>query len=749
MKLTKILTACTAALFLVGCSDKNEPNLPEPTPGADVLFGAALEEVQQTRTIYGEETNNQFPILWLNGDQVKVMSPECSIKEGTYAVSLGTSSTGEEAGTLVKQGDAGVQWGETATANFFSVYPAGHVTSMNPANRSMQCHFIHTQNDYIHNTGNGYTALADMNASFMSAATYDSPNGSSVNLRYKPISTALRFTLTGPTGDNNDNVIISHVRITAANNKAIAGNFTLTFPETEGDPIITVPATADNRNTYNYVDVFSSYEGNEGGGFLTLGRNESIELNAFILLNSNTDITSGWTIEVVLSNGVTFKKTLGGTATAGHNLTLVPGQIHRLPDLPALNIPADQQDYDPSNWMVNIPRNTYLSEISIPGTWNSMNPDFQNVTSLTSQYAEGVRAFHLDTRWKSSNQYISLVGTTCNANSLTGLGVCDGASGLSVRNNDGRMLERAATDFSTALTTITNEVKDDEYMVVMCTFAQDSYVNPNQTWMQAVSEACASNAKVYDARNLTQNTTVGEVLGSVIVIVNCESAVKDLTLPANSKCLFTYTPLTLTSSMFGSTATYQDDVLSYSSKTSSGITLYNTQAQVTSQTTGDESTLNGGYDSANRGYAPSLAQRKDIGDKILKWSLENYRIDNNYAHNHWLYLGLGGYQVRNGGDAAVSGTYTTVGNSMINWLSGKLSQMSSTPGSGQTKYYPVGIVLMNFASDNTTFVDNILQLNNKFQKEYDKTKPAWPTTQLTRDEYNSTLDADNAWTVNQ
>ena len=61
------------------------------------------------------------------------------------------------------------------------------------------------------------------------------------------------------------------------------------------------------------------------------------------------------------------------------NLILKPGMMHRLADLPPI---ALRGEWDVATWMRYIPRNVYLSEISIPGSWESLNPDFQgkNVT---------------------------------------------------------------------------------------------------------------------------------------------------------------------------------------------------------------------------------------------------------------------------------------------------------------------------------------------------------------------------------
>lgn len=740
-------------MLLWSCSDKEPVDPIQPTPGAEVQFGAALDEAPTSRTIYGDEANNQFPILWLNGDQVKVMSPGCAVDQALYSVSLSNTTTDAEAGELKKVGDAGIQWGTDPAANFFSVYPAEHVTEMTPSTRTVKCHLIHNQNDYIHNDNGTYTALADMNAGFLYAATYSAENGKPVNLNYKPISTALRFTLRGPSSNNSDAAIISYIRITAPENQVIAGDFTLTFPDASGEPTITIPTSVDNSSAYNYITVFTSYEGNTGGGYLTLGHDQSMELNAFLLLDKEVTIDANWTIEVILSDGTVFKKALGGTTAVGQSATLVPGKIHRLPELPTLDIP--EENYDPSNWMVNIPRNTYLSEISIPGSWNSMNSDFQSETDLVAQYNAGVRAFHLDCRWKDINTLGIAAGS---ASSVSGSG-WDTAGGKNITNGQ---------SFQEALNTIVNRVQPDEYLVVLCTFAQNSAVPTGKTWENAVSDACnnvtvtTGSGTIADATKISSTTTVGEVLNKVIVIVNTEGSIPSI---SGSKCFFVNAPLSLKQSMFG-TGVYGHDLLHYGNE-AADITFYTSQCQIQYEQHGFQEYYGSqGNDNSSRGYLPTAKQRLDQLNAIMSWSQNNYADKDNYTTTNWIYLGLGGYKGAyaslNADRAhAVSGSYTEIASTYNNWIYGKITNMSGTPTGNQTNYYPVGIVLMNFVTNSTygtPVVNNILQLNNKYQKAYDKNKPAWPKGDGTKpaDAPVTPVDTDhasgynvdtNTWTV--
>ena len=380
-------------LALVACNQENMPERPTPTPGAEVKFGVSLNKNDVTRTIYGDENNNAFPIYWVQDDKVLVTSPQCLNGRNTaqYKVSVATA-TQNYATSLNKTGAVGVQWGQDDTADFYSVYPAdkasviGTIFSLTMPN---------VQRDVLEQDGDKDVAYADMNACFMGAVRKEVANGSDVNLTYTPLSTAIRFTLRGPSagvGQTSSEVIISKVVLKA--DQPIAGDFTVDMSTPE-------PTVKLGSKTYNEITLYTYYA--SASGHLTLGLNDAVELNAFVIPHENLAVNPNWKLEVTTAEGAVYTTPLGGTGDG----KLKPGKIHRFKGkLPSL--PAPTTDWDPSNWMINVPRNVYLSEISIPGSWNSLNKDFQNVNISTEetckeaidvQYNAGVRAFHIDTRW--------------------------------------------------------------------------------------------------------------------------------------------------------------------------------------------------------------------------------------------------------------------------------------------------------------------------------------------------------------
>ena len=231
-----------------------------------------------------------------------------------------------------------------------------------------------------------------------------------------------------------------------------------------------------------------------------------------------------------------------------------------------------------------------------------------------------------------------------------------------------------------------------------CTIAQDSYDynRENGGWKKEVSDICANNSNVLDASTITPETVVKDVLGKVIVIVNTNNEFQ----LKGSKCLFMDMGITLNQDEY-TKSDYYEKPLNRGNGDWSDITMHATHAQITMPSTG------GVY--GDRGYAPTLSERESKSENILNWSKTNYSDKDNYGHDAWIYMGLGGY-VQDGSEQ-----YTTVTNYFNNYLNGKFTDMETNG------YYPIGIVLMNDAiSDATSATANeILMLNNKYRKAYD------------------------------
>lgn len=707
-KIYNYILLSVLAIASAGCiNEELTPDQPSAEAGDEVKFGLSLGD-PKTRTVYGEETDhNTFPIYWIDGDKVQVFSPQCleGRRGAEYKVILPSGVANPNyAEDLAKTGEYGVQWGNNETADFYSLYPSGNYTLSSDGTKAENITIGYTQNINV----NGTTVKSDMEDCLMYAKTAGVPKGQIVNLHYDPISTVIMLTLkvaANETGTDADSFTIQTISLIADTD--IAGTFNLnisdgTFGEfTTGKSSKTITTQIVNTAT---------------GGYHTLGNNESVSIPLFLAPADYSSVEK-WKVQVV-ANGNTYTKTLN------IKKALEPGQIHKI-TLPELK-PATTE-WDVSKWMTYIPRNVYLSEVSIPGTWNSLNVDCQSETTIKKQYALGVRAFHLDTRWRSDNDPI--VGSTFTGISkpqITELSVATGGSNKTNSYEGGNLMKKSATStFAEHLKSITDEVKPDEYMVVFCTFAQNSYNGDRcpSTWFEAVSNACASNEKVYDASSISANTLVGDVLNKVIVIVNLESSVSNNTLPANSKCLFTYVPMQLPENYYSET-TNHIDALYNGKQTQTGISMYTSHAQIS--TTGTSSVNCG-----DRGYSHPLTNRDALVTSFWDWSKNNTGLPN-YSHDKWIYLGLGGY-ILTSSSGSGSG-YNTIENRYASMIYNRIDEM----GSNNIPFYPLGIILMNnkHGSDYTDSNGNdlkysfddvckeVLMLNNKYRMQYDSSKPS-------------------------
>lgn len=699
MKTKKYFIISALALLACSCQDEEQGGV-QPTPGQDVQFGASLEQ-SATRTIYGDEANNAFPINWVNGDEVVVFSPDCASNGGVgkaiYKVNVGEENSGKQnyANSLDKTGEIGVRWGNNTTGSFYSVYPASSLYSEVSSDCKTLTLTMPAQQDntFERTADGGIKAYPDMRACFMYAYTQNVPSGETVNLKYKPISTAVRFKLQGPLNNDNGPVTINYVRLYAPTGTNINGTYE--FKDVTDTSIgIPEPKRGLNYVTMNVADNDDAY--------LTLSAGESVELNAFLLTGHEITINEKWYFEVTISDGTVFQKHIVTEGGENENLTLKPGMIHKLPDLPPLTASGS---WDVSNWMRNIQRNVYLSEISIPGSWYSLDQDYQSdIRTVEGQYNIGVRAFHFDTRWIAERSW-NIIGYTYTPTALGVAGTADNYTpdeGRYLRSDDNPMT------FETALGQVVNNVKSDEYMVVMCTFAQGSAQYGD--WRKEISDACDKYLdKIVEASSLNENTVVGDVLGKVIVIVNTYTEGE----VANSKCMFFNMSLLLDENDFKNNPYYEKPLYWYNI-TESGITMYGTHAQAT-----NDFSSQGSYDSDRQSYVPTLDERKTKLQNILTWSQNNH-AKGNAVHNNWIYMGLGGYAIpRSILDSDDYGAVSTGANGLNTWLGAKVEEMYDNKA-----YYPVGIVLMNFVGSSNTskdlsLVQRILEMNNMYRKAYD------------------------------
>ena len=371
-KIHNYIMLLAVALAFAGCADDEiVNNRVQAQTGDDVQFGLSLERL--SRTVYGDEVtgtdeNNQvtksFPIYWVDGDKVSIFSPHCleGRQDAEYKVVLPDAGNAYYAKDLVKTSANGVQWGDAETATFYSLYPSGLYDLSDDRTVAKGIFINYNQNILV----DGTNIKSDMEDCLMYAQT-TANKGDVVYLQYNPITTVFMLTLNADAADANaaENFVIQSVSIKSADKSAdektyIAGSFGINV----GDG--TFAEWGDNKDNI----VTATIKDKATGGYFTLQKGNSIQIPLFMAPVSGLN-TNGWKIEVkTLVDGVpqTFIKTLDSR-------NVQAGKIHKV-ILPKLSIKKEEvKEWDPATCMVNIPRNVYLSEVSIPGTWNSLNSD--------------------------------------------------------------------------------------------------------------------------------------------------------------------------------------------------------------------------------------------------------------------------------------------------------------------------------------------------------------------------------------
>ena len=255
----KYIMLAAFSLAIVGCiNEELTPDVPSAESGDEVQFGLSLGD-PRTKTIYGVEVGNAFPIYWVNGDKVQIFSPQCleGRRSAEYEVTVPADSQQNYADELTRTGGAGVQWSEWGdnegeVYQFYSLYPSGSYTLSNDGTKAENIVINYNQNIIV----NGDDVKSDMEDCLMYAKVEKVERGSVVNLQYDPISTVIYVTLkvaagTGAVEDTQ--FTIQSISLQADTD--IAGTFNLnvstgTFVEfAQGKSSSTVLAQITNPST--------------------------------------------------------------------------------------------------------------------------------------------------------------------------------------------------------------------------------------------------------------------------------------------------------------------------------------------------------------------------------------------------------------------------------------------------------------------------------------------------------------------
>lgn len=426
--------------LLNSCTDKFDENrVQNPVQvGDEILFGSSISgdgSAVESRTVYGDRTDTGIPVYWKeNGDEIAIFCPQASQpadKLVTYLVKPqmddnGKPTNGSASVTAkVDPGEAGLQWGNAPTHRFYAFYPAksvkgtendGKIKSNIPVEQN-----VTEWRDSVLNGVKTHFGLPNMDLAYMyacdSVITAEMDRNDPIELKFHNLLTVLDITIPGP-ATGSDPIIVTAVNVEAVNDKGQAGH----EPILTGDfycylrdgieehkigdcePVNPEPTEVSNRiaiSTYNPATK----------KFIQVGPGEQINVKAYILPHTDEVIEKqSLKISVVTMNGAPKTKKL-------QKRQIVPGKINRV------RLPYLEQSNETNYWMSNLDPNVYFTELSLPGSHQSVGTDpeshfvgwdgwvtyeqYQNKT-LAEQFTDGVRAFHFQTRYHAINNNINV-----------------------------------------------------------------------------------------------------------------------------------------------------------------------------------------------------------------------------------------------------------------------------------------------------------------------------------------------------
>ena len=746
-----ILLSLAAVAIAASCKEELNPDKPiNANPGDEVVFGAALPG--KTKTVYGEETSTGFPIYWVNGDLVKVASPQCMSGRNSaeYSVNTKNPETGEVkvdqnfATSLDKTGDAGVQWGDAETADFYSIYPstAGTELTVSGGNVVAKLHVDATQFASTSNKTDSkgkayvYAQPAEMGNVIMYAKTMgvnrnDPKTKGVVELHYTPFSTVLEFELTAPESSDashQSEITIQSITLVAPTGKTIAGDFTFNFPtEDSTSPSVEAAAGGNNAITLHFLD------NNQYTTVLSTTK-QTLKAKMCVMPISGVKNLSGWKVEVATSAG-TFSKNL--TDQTGE---LKPGLVHKI-KLPQLNYASEEWKYTLANWIPSLPdyRNIYLSEISLPGAWYAGSTEgvsngtgYQATSKITDLWNAGVRAFAVECR-----SFTPRSGATGlkDISSSSPTRLCLSGTGS---EKDGAYTTtyvvwppsfRDVTYLSSIISSVAGSIKPDEYGVLVLSYADGGDGGHRELdykyFLNGIAnEITQSGASNIYSGTIDKNTTVNDVLGKLIIKVNVDKNIPIGSYGSNQNYLISYSPFLSQMDATQYEHPYYSNL--YWKTWSDDYTTAQQLLEILNNPVANpENMFIWVFSSANRTQTdtngandlPTYSNRKTALGSMMSFSKTVY--DRSY-HNVWFYFNCGGTEATSssGGTPSPTDFATEMNAWLLDQLQIKIGDQVNSNGVLAPDPSPLGIVMFNQCTNASyngpAIIKAIIEMNSKF-----------------------------------
>lgn len=798
-------------LLMVSCLEEPSFNNVEPTPGHDVAFSARMSN-PETKTLYGVEVSDEdgksVKLKWVHDDKITVYGTTCAEgrKQAEYAVKTYVKTTNEDGTTnitddileatpntsdgqnfaddLVKTGAAGVQWGDASPSDFYAIYPSvkdGAFTTIENVN---DCVYVKTSigtTQYLsfNPTAKAYQGIPydnatkkyGMNNAIMYACTPgQTPEEATIDLTFIPFSTVLKFSIPtwyGKTGSNlhqqetGKSLIVKSIKLTAP--KKVFGEFSLQL-KNDG----TASVLSGTEGTSAEVTIIPSEQ-------LKWEYGKSLEFSVFAIPLPEVPML-GWKVAIDFITTSATNQTSETTKTFTLKNTvnkLEVGQIHNVALKEGFPVDAVFTP-SPETWLEIVPRNVYISDLSLPGSWYALDPGYQSGT-LQDQYNKGIRAFNIDCRLTlSPGRNISQFDADNNKytdvyehSDITGIVNEDGSyndiltlacAGTEKEGRHTILGGLVETTPNGTIKSIGKTVKQAlielgelaagnsrEYVEVIITISQkrksigsvgDDYefgtVN-SKMMLNAITRVLNdADVKQYlyggqDGKTITPNTTLGDVVGKLVVKVNVNTSESNFT-----DWKFSAPMLISEGSMAESKGTSENFITPgvFNEKNESNMYWSNIFSSVNSAS---YKPMKYYYHQAQN--TENITTVEDRKTAILDILSSSYNIYNNNTHDAMFQIGIGGWT--DDSDSGKNDLSSQLKPFVYGIINSMLNETSYDPDGDQPNYEaiifppaPVGAVLMNHATSeayNTQkLINAIIELNGKYFLNRDDDKPEWP-----------------------
>ena len=727
MKKTIFFLSAIALFGLSGCKDSIETTGGTPVQtGDEIQFGSILSNsLVQTRTVYGNPTEfndgngrypKSYPVNWEDGDEIMIYCPQASQPSNgrvNYRITPNPDSPAM-AVRVDKIEEVGLQWGtgegENGTHRFYGIYPASAVKGTTEESQEGKITFNIPELQKvgkwkISKNADGsttYNGIANTDYAYMYAFTSVNKNEvtdkNPVNLQFRPLTTVLEVIVNGPNAAD-ETINVTNLNIIAQDENTapvLTGDFICGIStDGSGDEIISVVDDGSSNysrssisiplyiNNDDVVEVESGLNAEDYKGKpIALKKGDMIRVRGFFLRGNDSNVPVN-TLQVAVSQVGTApkKKNLQTADIAATQVNIV--------DLPAM------EKGGTNYWMSSIPSNTYISELSIPGSKFSVLTSANNAANvyqtatIEQQFQDGVRAFILQTSTIGTNSNEGVSGNGGLGNRFT----YDGFYVVSEKKENKVMkLSQAISDIASYLKSCEDAGKENEFAFVMLTYTTGDYylgvwgegaVDPEQFWIEKLRDevnTIASNAdnRIYTG-TITPNTTIDDVKGKIILKANYNSQnmISNYGM-TSAPIMFTYWGTSTGPNKSGDW-TYQDANGGMPMDWGIPVWYANSTAQlrwyyqeVTSVGSGAEATK------ANK--------ESDI-KHLFTGSVNLYKNDN--SHKTWFMNDLGGYYS--------DGTDIPDGDTGQEALAKDMNDMAVDELQKRTENAGLGLVFMNFA----------------------------------------------------